>query len=248
MTDRPILFASPMVRALHDGRKTQTRRILKPQPGICDHLNPGPWHIEESFAYCGTCGNGVDLDRKYRGVPIRFAVGDRLWVRETCRGEELDNGQDVVRYAADNAFLPIENSVDGGVRWLKLHTYRKHSGHSIGPWVNSIHMPRWASRLTLVVTDVRVERLQDISEADAIAEGVERRTVPCCDGVSRALWFGVPHVGNERPAAAYADLWDSINNPRGLCAEDAPNGWASNPWVRAISFTDHSGNIDQVSP
>src|SRR5690606_30206629 len=116
--------------------------------------------------------------------------------------------------------------------------------HWTGRLRRGIHMPRWASRLTLHVPEVRVQRLQEISEADAIAEGVEQQVVECADGVERNLWFGTPHVGGESPVNAYADLWDSINNPHGYCAEDQPNGWEANPWVVALTFTVEHANID----
>ena len=105
-------------------------------------------------------------------------------------------------------------------------------------------MPRWASRLTLLVSDVRVQRLQEISEEDAMAEGVEQRLVGCADGQERHLWFGVPHVGHENARGAFFDLWDSLHNPRGLCAEDAPAGVAANPWVTPLTFAVERRNID----
>lgn len=174
MKERPILFSAPMVRALLDGRKTQTRRVVKPQPTATR---------EEAIRTYGKGGTFI-LEAGFFGVRCPYGqLGDRLWVRETwgaCAGSP-------VYRADDNATCP-----DGG------------------RWKPSIHMPRWASRITLEVTGVRVERLQDISEEDAIAEGVpEQRGDP---------W-------------AFQCLWDSINGARERCS------WAANPWVWAITFS-----------
>lgn len=157
--------------------------------------------------------------------------GDRLWVRETSRAHELTDkeaeadtfgvierlglevppcGLDGVVYAADNAFREIENSREASERWMKMNAYRGMQGAT----VPAIHMPRWASRITLEVTGVRVERLQDISEADARAEG--------CDA----------YLAEESPAIDqarmdYANLWESINGP---------GSWDLNPWVWVVGF------------
>lgn len=176
MTDRPILFSAPMVRALLDGRKTQTRRILKPQPLM-------------GYTPDVTASKG-----------IRFAKGDRLYVRERVwLPEGTDNPHGHVTYHADH----------GDDRALK--------------WRPGIHMPRWASRLTLTVTDVRIERLQEISEEDAIAEGSRE---PSLVPIIGACW-------SERDA--YAKLWEHINGP---------GGWGANPWVVALTFTVEQRNID----
>lgn len=232
-----------MVRALLDGRKTQTRRIIKPQPEPCDHTPwaPGAGEFQPSIdgdgLHCAQCGNGVHFARTksgVRGIPIRFAKGDKLWVRETWAPlDALTHNDPGTTALMDHGFYKADDSTVEG---------------SIGRWKPGIHMPRWASRLTLTVIDVRVQRLQAISRTDAVAEGIERRMVMCADGVMRALWFGVAHAGNDAdPVRAYADLWDAINNPRGLCAEDEPKGWAANPWVVAVSFTVERRNIDAKS-
>jgi len=138
--DRPIIFSAPMVRALLAGRKTQTRRVIKPQP---------------------QCEKPELITRG-----IRFAKGDRLWVRESFNPEvyELDGGDmptegPKLLYRADG--YPYNG-------WIDPDTDERHDEC---PWTPATHMPRWASRLTLDVTDVRVERLQDITETDAEAEG-----------------------------------------------------------------------------
>lgn len=189
MSDRPIIFSGPMVRAMLGHRKTQTRRIVKPQPAShqgkiewSDH-NPGWWIVQ------GDVSNTWSRVRCPYGVP-----GDRLWVRETWTKVAVHpDGGGVVGYRADPAHAEIYKD------------YR---------WRPSIYMPRWASRLTLEITDVRVQRLQEISEEDAMAEGCERVPKPIMPDSTYRLCF-------ER-------LWQSIN------AKRAP--WASNPWVWAVTF------------
>jgi hypothetical protein len=143
----------------------------------------------------------------------------RLWVRETCWTEENEHGVDGIYYVADGAWLPIENTPEAAERWYDLHFYgRRHDGtplNNIGKQVPSIHMPRWASRLTLTVTDVRAERLQEISEADAMAEGAEPVLVPPDGG-------GSPHV------EGFSELWNDIYGS---------GAWDANPWVFVIRFS-----------
>lgn len=213
MADRPIIFSAPMIQALLAGRKTQTRRLTKKQDWIASILKLHP--------------------RQRAGVPC--LPGDRLWVRENVRVEELPNGHDGVRYPADNAWLPIENTTAAADRWSELFYYGGERGKGgLGRQAPSIHMPRWASRLTLTVTDVRVERLNDISEEDAAAEGLIRL---------RSGRYGV-HKGEQYAGLAqhtararFADLWASIHGPE---------AWAANPWVAAISFRVHRAKIDAL--
>ncbi|KVW08510.1 hypothetical protein LGM63_05490 [Burkholderia cepacia] len=144
-------------------------------------------------------------------------VGDRLWIRETCRADELDNGLDGVRYPADGAFRAIEDSSDAAGRWVELYAYRGQTGAT----VPAIHMPRWASRITLEITSVRAERLQSISESDARDEGVTiegHHMRGYCAGA-----FGPPSI------RAFHNLWDSLNASRGY-------GWDINPWVWVVAF------------
>lgn len=237
MKSRPILMSAPMVRALLAGVKTQTRRVVKAPPGEMDRpfmMDDGTWHVTDSQGgHMSPLGAGRDGACPY-GAP-----GDLLIVRETFRLPASYDGWKPGRVPDDT---PV---------WFNATTDRQQP-EGWGKTRSSIHMPRWASRLTLEITDVRVERLQDISEADARAEGVISRSVECSDGATRILWFGVPHAGYEYgpdgggPVQAYADLWDSINNPRGLCADDAPHGWAANPFVWALTFRVHRANVDQV--
>ena len=197
MKEHPILFASEMVRAILDRLKTQTRRVMVPQPRegkytqrITEHAG-GVWQAEST-------------DQEWRcpyGVP-----GDRLWVRETwcpCRVYPI--------YRADCCEdTPSANTDD----------WNEPDGDK---WRPSIHMPRWASRILLEVTDVRVQRVQEISEADAIAEGAPLADNPDFD---RDDPMNDPR---ECHVAGYMKLWDSINAKRGY-------PWASNPWVWAITY------------
>ena len=233
MADRPIIFSDPMVRALLDGRKSQTRRVLRPQP----HQNSaGLWVA--NFGRRGffqTTADQVAWSFLARGA-LPYAPGDRLWVREAWATVNSDYGPGWA-YRANSDFIePEYDGEDFGAG--PSFNYRKYPGEysmwfddllSGVPghcWKSPIHMPRWASRLTLVVTDVRVQRLQEISEADAAAEGV--------DAVTMA---DVPRQAAMSRRSDFAALWNSLHGPE---------AWASNPWVAAISFETHRTNIDAL--
>ena len=245
MTDRGIIFSAPMVRALLDGRKTQTRRVLKPlrQSEGADYVM---WPVYD-YAARGfqRCGSSPLPDR---AAP--YAPGCRLWVREAWRyisgtGSHLWDG--ARQYRADGA---VKNG-----RWMTADEWGE-----IDPanrWRSPIHMPRWASRLTLTVTDVRVQRLQEISEADARAEGVDPirhewwqgfvRRPDGTRGMTETLNAALPPPEDfehpekqvyERTAKdGFAALWNSLHGP---------DAWAANPWVAALTFTVHRGNIDRM--
>jgi len=237
MKEHPILFSGPMVRAILEGRKTQTRRVIKfPRENSlrsqhADHASfqtvyPAPlggfifwdWKTSQEFS-----------DRAYasRDDGIRCPYGqpgDRLWVRETWRTEELESGLDGVRYKADNAFRPIENTIEASDAWGDAST-NKHGVRYGSAWRPSIFMPHWASRLTLEVVSVRVERVQDISEQDAQAEGAQHITP------SAILSAPMPWERRYEPGyrLGFEKLWNSINEGRGF-------GWHVNPWVWAVEF------------
>jgi uncharacterized protein YhfF len=206
--DRPILFSAPMVRALIEGRKTQTRRIASPVSGAAK---------EGDILVSWPAGEFLREGTLFRP---RFQIGDRLWVKETWRTHkswDADKPSDVlacsrVWYEADR-----DNCDQHG----KVRV--------------SIFMPRWASRLTLTVTDVRVQRLQECSEEDAFAEGISRSS-----DIEHGV-FGMRESWREHHCAyaAYRHLWNIINDAPGKC-------WADNPWVVAVSFTVDRRNIDQV--
>lgn len=183
MKERPILFSGEMVRAILDGRKTQTRRVVKPQPNLLR------WCPIQSGRY-----DGWD-DEHGNPYPCPYGVpGDQLWVRETClihcKPRRLEPKGEVV-YKAD---FPDEATAEPG-------------------WNPSIFMPRWASRIQLEITNIRVERVQNISIPDAVAEGIRVITDPEC----------------PEPDERYRVLWDTINAKRGY-------SWETNPWVWVIEF------------
>ncbi|HBQ2984167.1 morphogenetic protein [Klebsiella pneumoniae] len=226
MKERGMIFNSEMVRAIVSGRKTQTRRIMKVQPEsnqlglllITDstrHSDIGKYHWAESNA------TGNHVRSKLFSCPFG-AVGDQIWVRETFQGplfdyelmdEYLEDSSkfekpEFCQYAADGGHRPEYQDADDNLR------------HG---WRPSIHMPRWASRILLEITDVRVERLNAISEEDARAEGI-------IDG--GCLNCGEPEpcgCANPEPDAtdAFAYLWQSIYGQE---------NWNANPWVWVISF------------
>ncbi|PAA08853.1 hypothetical protein [Pseudomonas fragi] len=189
--ERPILFAAPMVRAILEGRKTVTRRPVKGL-GL-------QWLEDFTPEYVAEAANSLCP----YGKP-----GDRLWVRETTEVDEKTSPVvRLARYSADHQPVlyrhPEGDEYDGSVaHW----DYPRRSRPSI-------HMPRWASRILLEITDVRVERLQDISEEQCIAEGIERHS---------AGFFG---NGCSTAASAFKELWNSTGGD-----------WATNPWVWAVSF------------
>lgn len=233
MKERPIIFSGDMVRAILDGRKTQTRRMVKAAP---HSQAEGVQHFEGvRWDWLRYDGLRLDTFKCPYGKP-----GDRLWVRETT-WECIDNN-DRLHYAAD-----------GPVRDTDLRRYRRRP---------SIHMPKWASRITLEVTAVRVERLQDISEEDAVAEGCytneqygdmagcEEGLWPCpnCEGYQvhggigpNMGWIEVDCKTCDNAAKRLKSLWESINGP---------DSWAANPWVWVIEFNrvpgEHVRRVDDA--
>lgn len=258
MTDRPIIFSAPMVRALLDGRKTQTRRILSADLQGIPYLNPS--YGDRMFSrYEG----GKLVEHSHTpGRPhpelvlpyVRFAAGDRLWVRENhqFRGASYNDGTEEEPRWSEDEWFRVRGSGGAGDSWDPDFPVgwwpSRHMGvheltgpeHDEGPDVRgiatrllpSIHMPRWASRLTLAVTDVRVERLNAMSAADAIAEGIQDLCTP------EHSDFGIPGLVNaQHPVRAFWLLWEHINGA---------GSWEANPWVAAISFEVHRANIDAL--
>lgn len=248
MKERPILFSVPMVRAILAGKKTQTRRVLKNQPYasssnpprfrdtepgdvfVCpdfwptDNNNPGRVLVECTSIGCYHCMGQQEFAAKHSpyGVP-----GERLWVRETwapdppadgtwaytswagCKGSKLMDIPE--RYRTPDHCMFAADYPHDAIRWI---------------WKPSIHMPRWACRILLEVTGVRVERLQDISDADCWAEGIEEvdgtlDPVKICELAKR--------MGRciDDPSPTFAALWESIGGA---------GSWDANPWVWVIEF------------
>jgi hypothetical protein len=201
MREKPILFSGPMVKAILEGRKTQTRRVIKFHEWFLDEYTRFGRHEIQS-----------EIDCPYQ-------VGDILWVRETWAqhdGQPYADGQSdmVTVYRADACDLTLA---------------------MIDKWRPSIFMPRWASRITLRVTGVKVERVQEISEEDAKAEGIPWVHTSVCGQNYFQIWTGEPGTkkckchSNVNASVVFMWLWDSINAKRGF-------GWDKNPWVWCYTF------------
>jgi hypothetical protein len=218
MTDKPMIFSAPMIRALLDGRKHQTRRVLKPQPvfyapgfhvpGLGGGKFPYKWLSKNQ----GPTVYGVDPKDLSRRIErhLLYAPGDRLWAREAhAFGWPVSQGETMPRAEGPDHAVTYRADGDtpfGGIRWRP-----------------SIHMPRWASRLTLTVTDVRVQRSQEINEADAEAEGV----------TLSPEW----PEGYGTHALSLSLLWNDIHGS---------DAWDRNDWVVALTFDVHRCNIDAM--
>lgn len=216
MADRPITFSPAMVRALLAGTKTQTRRFLD---AWCDEP---PAFVEDGIV--------TAFDESYRPYrwPNTKAVGDRLYVREhwrTVPGIDDMAPRDMIPH-----LMPIRYEADEG-RTSIIDTLR-----ASGRFRQAMHMPKWASRITLHVTEVRVQRLMDISDADAMAEGI--------DMSSPIAGIEVDIDGDWWPGAArrrYGKLWNTINGTKAQ-----PDPWSLNPWVTATTFEVELCHIDQA--
>ncbi|MEQ9887645.1 hypothetical protein ABRP55_13960 [Pectobacterium zantedeschiae] len=223
MKERPIIFNAEMVRAILDGRKTQTRRALRIQPTECNHTHwpehpNSEWKHDDKGWSCAVCGNGVSLTKRdVKGITCPFGkVGDRLWVRETSglqvRRDALGGTGEFRVYRASNPNA-IRFTANGKNYPIK--------------WVPSIHMPRHASRITLEITDVRMERLNDISEESGIAEGVARRHSDTYHGFYRDYENEGYGQGCTFANDSFRSLWKSIYGAE---------SWEANPWVWVIEF------------
>lgn len=222
MKERPILFSGPMVRAILQGRKTQTRRVL--------HL-PAGWRLESSDGDPYTLGMitsphpkkgkfGAFVRQEIHPGSGKFMIdvavcphgkiGDRLWVRESWR---LFNSAD-------------ECACYDSCICSRMHgkpLYRATDDDGASKWKPSIHMPRWASRITLEITDIRIERLNAISEADALTEGIE----PLPTNQYKDYGCKLEGVGFSDPRLSFRSLWISIHGY---------DSWIKNPWVWVIEF------------
>lgn len=208
MKERPILFSGPMVQAIMEGRKTQTRRVinLPPAPnrlGSWEPFNFDPAGLKDDRGNACTipAQQGIWHTRTGQSFLYRVGPGDRLWVRESFMQPPV---------------ITQKMMHDGADTWPSFVYFADESCFDIDQWKQwgwkskpSIFMPRCASRITLEITGIRVQRLKDISVEDALAEGVSDYT-------------------DENEVWAYAQLWNSINGKK--CP------WSSNPWVWVIEF------------
>lgn len=248
MTDIPIIFSGPMVRALLDGRKTMTRRLAwgpRFQKAIDDEggypgwrwkcWSPGEcsWPGKKSLVRMALPANtNMLIGHMAPSEWQKVKPGDRLWVREnlvpTTSGIDFAEG-------GDECLDLVAATTEQTAFWDR-HALKR--GDPINaPTVPSIHMPRWASRLTLVVTATKVERLQAISEPDAKAEGALYHDGR---GIGHSGWRHDPDHGYVFSSAAgsFADLWVRLHGPE---------SWMANPEVVALTFTVHKQNIDSLA-
>lgn len=196
MNARPILFSAPMIRALLDGSKTQTRRMIKAKE-----------------VFISASGAVMDMaDGHIKEVKFPYGEqGDYLWVKETfCTASFAHDSGTAVGYRAD--------TTDGGKAMLRFMRAKQ--------WKPSIFMPRWASRITLKMTGLRAERLQEINEIDAIAEGV-----------THPAWYKPAYDDAPSYKGGYRMLWDNINGE---------GSWDLNPFVWVLEFSVIKQNIDAV--
>lgn len=232
MTERPIIFSGEMVREILDGRKTQTRRIINLKfDGV--RLNPDAiaftqsrqnlrlWYIHAK--------HGSPTDDLFAEILCPYGQpGDRLWVRETLRIIErhsralpLEELNHLLMYRATHVPVQIADT-DEKRQWvvdrIKSHIERAYDGLGVQDfYVPSIHMPRWASRIDLEVTAVRVERVQEIAFDDIIAEGLG----------SEEWNHGINEKGVESAVDHFAELWNTLHGP---------DAWDRNDWVWVIEF------------
>lgn len=200
MSDIPIIFSAPMVRALLEGRKTMTRRLATRS------------YVPRRFKNADV--HAIEIASPWQ----RVKPGDRLWVREGL----LRSPEHHWRYAADGTviiLLRTDPRVSAMIAWAH---------HKEGDNAPSIHMPRWASRLTLIVVATKIERLQKISDADAVAEGCAGTLGPNPD---------FPDEWDPSPQEEFRELWGSLHGV---------DSWDANPEVVALTFTVHKTNIDAM--
>jgi hypothetical protein len=220
----PIIFSAPMICALREGRKTMTRRVIKPQPP--DYIQGAELWLNGKWMWCGGYGE-IHEESTFR---CRYgAPGDLLYVKEGFSPYADQMTRDYCRYA-DSA-LEIQP---------RACVYRADHPDNMnldcggdGKWHSPIHMPRRYSRLTLELTDVRAQRVQEISEADCIAEGIIR--LPASGRFARA--HGGQYFGNVWFTAqkAFREGWDSLHGPA---------AWDANKFVWALTFAVHQVNVD----
>lgn len=198
MKEHPIIFSGEMVRAILEGRKTQTRRVIKPQPNVDARgiMSWKSWMFADVNAWIETL---LEADEDNGACDMPYLPGDQLWVRETF-AYILGSEGDFIIYKAN----PEHN------KWAEENEFTR--------WQSPIYAPRWASRITLEITNVRVEQVQDISDKDCVKEGA---CVCEC--------FATPGYVNDKKLSLYKPLWDFLNAKRGY-------GWGENLWVWVIEF------------
>lgn len=218
--ERPILFSGEMISAILDGKKCQTRRVIKPQPDLRpgtmltpmrERISTAYWHWKDEWWW-------QDPQPSMLAQCPYGAPGDKLWVRETW-GIYSESWTDYGWEGDGIVDIGIQKSLPRGSMHSKYHIVYKESGYEADEgerWKPSIFMPRWASRLTLEVVSVKVERVSEICVDDVVAEGIE------LDMSDSQYW-------RENTIGRYAELWDSLNAKRGF-------PFSGSPWCWAITF------------
>jgi hypothetical protein len=233
--ERPILFNGPMVKAILESRKTMTRRVVEPQPYMAPArgLMSSGWSFRSKKPFIEMDG-WLEADEFAGSLAKSFPCpygqpGDRLWVRETVfeEGDPMTSKfynppRYCYRATFEGSTEPFVDDGDGCAEINKDGTIRS-------PWCPSIHMPRRASRILLEVTAVRVERVQDISEEDAKAEGAPEIEFGSMKQFPTSLIGLGGNIANKSYRYGFYELWDSINAKRGF-------GWDVNPWVWVVSY------------
>lgn len=243
--ERPILFSGRLVRAILEGRKSQTRRVvmskarnMQESGQVCVRRNPDndPWYREHVWSVRQSGGVWGDFTHEQMLAQCPYGKpGDRLWVREAWRF-----GYPTGEPGHFSILAPTGHSLDREGRCFYRSDFAEKPGEPRMLWRPSIHMPRRFSRIMLEVVGIRVERLQDITEEDAKAEGVQipvhvDETCPPGKGYGMVNLLA-PYLKTHKSAgqdalfrAEFSFLWDTINAGRGF-------GWAANPWVWVVDF------------
>lgn len=218
-----IIFSSKMVRAILEGKKSQTRRVLKKQPGFVFYGNEKyTWKV-----------SGGDYS-KDKVLKCRYGnSGDFLYVLEKYRAEELDDGLDGVRYEADNSFIKITNTQQAADDWLKIYNEDLVLENK---WKNPLFMSRWVSRIFLKIINVDLKKLHNISEDDIRKEGIflppQFTGIINGEPVENDAWWDSDRKEMKDPWSFFAEDWDMINAKRGY-------PWKTNPWVWVVEFQVH---------
>ncbi|WP_027188869.1 hypothetical protein [Desulfovibrio cuneatus] len=229
--ERPILFSAPMVQAIMAGIKTQTRRVITKKTVSCT-VDVDTQEVKQSHG--PKCKGGSDC-----GCPASpyGKVGELLWVRETwATSQYCDKKKPSMLETPGNGYgWPVWYAADNSV-WWRGASKGGPAFTTRGKWRPSIFMPRWGSRITLAIASVRVERLHSITEEDAMAEGVERATLPSGNTVYRNYMVEnnnsgpvvMPTIICRTAVDSYQTLWQKLHGP---------GAWEANPWVWAVTFT-----------
>jgi hypothetical protein len=226
MNQRPILFSTPMVQAILDGRKTMTRRIVNPQPDE-NKAYRVPRILGQEQIWDHWCWDTKEGERIIKKC-LYGEIGDILWVRETFRkyyvtfpdSDRINFDHEIVDYAADpNTAIPMQDG-DG------FQVFNKDGSERYIPWKPSIHMEKKHCRIYLEITELRVERLNEISESDAVSEGIRDNRGPFQDGIQFKNYLG-SGSWTCSPAYSFQTLWAKINGQE---------SWDLNPWVWVIEF------------